>query len=77
MNQEASKIDYGKRFHYGEVPFAVLKAVMGFRRFLLRGEAGVQTEWLWACTGYNLKKLIRLWPAICADTNENEKMTVA
>jgi transposase len=77
MNQEESKIDYGKRFHYGEVPFAVLKAVMGFRRFLLRGEAGVQTEWLWACTGYNLKKLIRLWPAICADTNENEKMTVA
>lgn len=77
MNQEASKIDYGKRFHYGEVPFAVLKAVMGFRRFLLRGEEGVQTEWLWACTGYNLKKLIRLWPAICAASDENGKMTVA
>jgi transposase len=77
MNKEESKIEYGKRFHYGEVPFAVLKAVMGFRRFLLRGEEGVQTEWLWACTGYNLKKLIRLWPEICAAANENGKTAVA
>ncbi len=77
MSQEASKIEYGKRFHYGEVPFAVLKTVMGFRRFLLRGEEGVQTEWLWACTGYNLKKLIKLWPEICAANNENQKTAVA
>ena len=50
---------------------------MGFRRFLLRGEEGVQTEWLWAYTGYNLKKLIRLWPEICEGTNENGKTAVA
>jgi len=30
---------------------------MGIRQFLLRGLEKVRTEWLWACTAYNLKKL--------------------
>ncbi len=77
MNKEEAKIEYGKRFHFGEAQFAVIKAVMGFRRFLLRGEEGVQTEWLWACTGFNLKKLITLWPEVCAAANENGKTAVA
>lgn len=50
---------YGKRFHAAEVPFALLKQVMNLRRFLLRGLEGVQTEWLWGCTAFNLAKLIR------------------
>jgi len=29
--------------------------VLGLRRFLLRGLEKVQTEWLGACTGYNLR----------------------
>ena len=43
--------------HIAETPFAILKGVMGLRQFLLRGLEKVRTEWLWACTAYNLKKL--------------------
>jgi transposase len=50
---------YQKRFHTGEVPFAILKQVMNLRRFLLRGLENVKTEWLWGCTAFNLAKLIR------------------
>ena len=49
---------YGHRFHSGETPFGWLKQVLGLRQFLLRGLEKVRTEWLWACTGYNLRKLI-------------------
>lgn len=49
---------YSRRLHVGETPFAVLKAMMNIRQFLLRGREGAETEWLWACTAYNLKKLL-------------------
>ena len=48
-----------RRLHAGETPFAVIKAAMGLRQFLLRGLDHVKTEWLWACTAFNLAKLIR------------------
>ena len=41
-----------------ETPFAFIKAWMNFRQFLLRGLGKVNTEWLWACTAYNLRKLV-------------------
>jgi hypothetical protein len=47
------------RFHTAEVPFAILKQIIGLRRFLLRGLEKVRTEWLWGCTAYNLAKLVR------------------
>ncbi|HPM79408.1 MAG TPA: hypothetical protein PLF81_01845 [Candidatus Anammoximicrobium sp.] len=31
---------------------------MGLRPFLLRGLEKIRTEWRWACTGGNLRKLI-------------------
>jgi transposase len=40
-----------------EGAFGVLKQDMGFRRFLMRGSAKVQTELLLLCMGYNLNKL--------------------
>lgn len=40
-----------------EGAFGVLKQDMGFRRFLLRGNVKVQTEFLLLCLGYNLNKL--------------------
>jgi uncharacterized protein with HEPN domain len=48
---------YRRRMHISETPFAILKGMMGIRQFLLRGLEKVRTEWLWACTAYNLKKL--------------------
>jgi len=60
MAQTEQKERYKIRQHIGETPFAVLKSMFSFRRFLLRGIGGVRTEWLWGCTGFNLKKLMTL-----------------
>ena len=60
MKDEEVQARYRRRSHFGETPFAVLKAAMSLRRFLLRGHEGVRTEWLWGCTAFNLKKLMSL-----------------
>jgi len=57
---------YGRRKWIAETPFALLKARMGLRQFLLRGLEKVKTEWLWACTALNLAKLARNAAAIRA-----------
>jgi transposase len=58
LNTESGRKTYHRRLHIAETPFAILKGVMGIRQFLLRGLEKVRTEWLWACTAYNLKKLL-------------------
>jgi len=50
---------YSRRKWIAETPFALLKARMGLRQFLLRGLEKVKIEWLWACTALNLSKLVR------------------
>jgi transposase len=59
MATESARAIYAKRFHAGEVPFAILKRIFGLRQFLLRGLENVKTEWLWACTAFNIHKLQR------------------
>ncbi len=59
MQTDDAKTAYRRRLHVGETPFAVIKAAMGLRQFLMRGLEHVKTEWLWACTAFNLAKLIR------------------
>jgi len=58
MRTPEARARYARRFHAGETPFGWLKYVLGLRQFLLRGLEKVRTEWLWACTSYNLRKLI-------------------
>jgi len=36
-----------------------IKQVVGLRQFLQRGLEKVRTEWLWACTAFNVRKLIK------------------
>jgi transposase len=48
---------YRKRKTQGERPFAEIKAVMGFRRFGLRGVSKVSGEWDLVCAAFNLKRL--------------------
>lgn len=67
MATEASQATYARRFHAGEVPFAVIKRIMGLRQFLLRGLERVRTEWLWTCTAFNLMKLLREIARLRAD----------
>jgi transposase len=59
MAREDSQAVYRKRLHTAETPFAVLKQLMNLRQFLLRGLENVKTEWLWACTAFNVAKLVR------------------
>ena len=59
MNKDASKELYKQRMWIGETPFAHIKEAMGIRQFLLRGLTKVQTEWRWACTAFNMGKLVR------------------
>jgi transposase len=68
MQTEAAKEVYKRRMHIGETQFAIIKAIFGVRRFLLRGLEKVRTEWYWVCTAYNLKKLIRLVGALRAES---------
>ena len=57
-SDEGSQL-YKQRAHLTETPFAFVKHVMGLRRFLTRGLKKVRNEWLWACTAFNLKKLMK------------------
>jgi hypothetical protein len=53
-----------------EPVFGIIKAVFGFRQFLLRGMRKVGGKWNLVCLAYNLKRLhrlgagLRLTPAI-------------
>ena len=48
---------YAKRKCTVEPVFGIIKAVMGFRQFLLRGIESVRGEWKLACIAWNLKRL--------------------
>lgn len=60
MKQPESQNLYKARQHFGETPFAVIKACFNMRRFLLRGVDGVRSEFQWACSAFNMQKLIAL-----------------
>ena len=48
---------YAKRKSTVEPVFGIIKHVMGFRQFLLRGLQAVQGEWNLVCIAYNLERL--------------------
>lgn len=48
---------YGKRKCTVEPVFGIIKAVMGFRQFLLRGVESARGEWNLVCMAWNLKRL--------------------
>lgn len=51
---------YRRRACTVEPVFGVIKQVLGFRQFLLRGLTKVAGEWNLVCLAYNLKRLHRL-----------------
>jgi transposase len=59
MATAAGRQLYNQRPRIAETTFGLLKRVMGLRQFLLRGLEKVKTEWRWACTAFNLGKLVR------------------
>jgi transposase len=48
---------YAKRKSTIEPVFGIIKHVMGFRQFLLRGHKAVQGEWNLVCIAFNLKRM--------------------
>lgn len=67
LKTESGREAYARRAHLAETPNAVIKQVMGLRQFLLRGLDKVRTEWLWACTAFNIMKLISAIGKVRAD----------
>ncbi|WP_158796071.1 transposase [Pedobacter sp. L105] len=51
---------YKKRKQIVEPVFGIIKKVLGFRRFLLRGEQQTNNESLMICSAYNLKRMFNL-----------------
>ncbi len=56
---EAGRATYARRSWACETVFGFMKSALRLRQFLLRGLDRVKTEWLWACSAYNLAKLVR------------------
>jgi transposase len=58
---------YQHRSWICESPNGIIKTRMKLRQFLLRGIEKVETEWFWACTSFNISKLISEVARIRAD----------
>jgi hypothetical protein len=54
---------YALRKHTAEPVFGIIKSVMGFRQFLLRGHEAVRGEWSLVTMAWNMKRLFVLCPA--------------
>lgn len=57
LQTQEGRILYAKRKCTVEPVFGIIKAVMGFRQFLLRGLKSVCGEWNLVCIAWNLKRL--------------------
>lgn len=57
LKTQVGRAVYAKRKCTVEPVFGIIKAVMGFRQFLLRGMESVRGEWNLVCMAWNLKRL--------------------
>jgi transposase/uncharacterized protein (DUF4415 family) len=64
LNTKEARRVYRKRRQSVEPVFGIIKNVMGFRQFLLRGLAKVSGEWSLVGLAYNFKRLWRLRQAL-------------
>ena len=55
---------YAQRKHTPEPVFGIIKSVLGFRQFLLRGLDHVRGEWNLVTLAWNLKRMFVLSPVI-------------
>lgn len=60
LKAETGQAIYRLRKMTVEPVFGIIKEVMGFRRFSLRGEQAINGEWLLVCSAFNLKRLFKL-----------------
>src|SRR5919205_1047771 len=60
LQTQEGKTLYAQRKHTPEPVFGIIKSVLGFRQFLLRGLDKVRGEWNLVTMAYNLKRLFTL-----------------
>ncbi len=60
LRTAGGKATYGLRKMTVEPVFGIIKEIMGFRRFLLRGEEQANGEWMLVCSSYNLKRMFNM-----------------
>jgi len=60
LETRAGKQKYKLRQQTVEPVFGIIKSILGFDRFLLRGLAKVKLEWTLVCLAFNLKRIHRL-----------------
>ncbi len=66
LKTQTGKALYKLRKQTVEPVFGIIKEVMGFRRFLLRGRTKVGLEWTLVCVSYNLKRMFTLKNLVAA-----------
>jgi transposase len=57
LKTRTGRATYALRKQTVEPVFGIIKSVMGFRQFLLRGLANVSNEWTLVCLAWNLKRM--------------------
>lgn len=62
LKTRAGRAAYALRKQTVEPVFGIIKSVMGFRQFLLRGVEHVRHEWTLVCLAWNLKRMAVLHP---------------
>jgi hypothetical protein len=63
LRTRSGRAIYALRKQVVEPVFGIIREVMGFRRFLLRGLRSAQGEWSLVCMAFNLKRLHQLTKA--------------
>ena len=66
LKTAVGKALYKLRKQTVEPVFGIIKEVMGFRRFRLRGREKVSLEWTLVCVSYNLKRMFALKNVVAA-----------
>lgn len=62
LKTQHGRASYALRKQTVEPVFGIIKSVMGFRQFLLRGLANVRHEWTLVCLAWNFKRMAALRP---------------
>jgi len=57
LKTKAGRALYALRKQTVEPVVGIIKSVMGFRQFLLRGLDNVKNEWTLVCLAWNLKRM--------------------
>ena len=68
LKTRVGRAAYALRKQTVEPVFGIIKSVMGFRQFLLRGLDNVTNEWTLVCLAWNLKRMAVLRPHCVSST---------